>query len=154
MALTDQTVGASAQLPSAWTGIVQFNYADLAPTTGADAIVDPIYVKGWGLGPMYIADGELTDPRALTDFLSFAHRNQTGAAVINDTLHTIVMEVATGTDLDNFYPVWSVDLGAHVEKGKNRFESGSRFDVSSPLSLRCVAEDGTVQVWLITVTTP
>ncbi|MDP3386803.1 MAG: FG-GAP-like repeat-containing protein, partial [Eubacteriales bacterium] len=84
-----------------------------------------------------------------TDILSFSITQQTGAAIINTTEHTIAIEVANGTILTALAPDITVSAGAIINPS-----SGSIVDFSGgPVDYTVTAENGTdTQVWIVTVT--
>ena len=86
-----------------------------------------------------------------TDILSFTLAQQTGAAVINATAHTVSVEVANGTNLTALAPVVTVSAGATVNPA-----SGATVNFANDaVSYTVTAENGTdVQIWLVTVTAP
>ena len=83
-----------------------------------------------------------------TDILTFAFTEETGAATINSTNHTIAVEVANGTDLTNLSPTFTVSTGATASPS-----SGTSGDYSSAVTVTVTAEDGTTtQNWTVNVT--
>jgi hypothetical protein len=83
-----------------------------------------------------------------TDILSFVLDEQTGPAVINDTIHTVAVEVENGTDLTALTPTFTLSEGATSDP-----ESGTSGDYSSEVTITVTAEDGvTVQDWTVNVT--
>ena len=84
-----------------------------------------------------------------TDILTFALAQQTGAAVINTTAHTVSVEVANGTNLTALAPVVTVSAGATVNPA-----SGATVNFANgAVSYTVTAENGTdVQAWTVTVT--
>lgn len=81
------------------------------------------------------------------DILTFSFAEQTGAATINATAHTVAIEVANGTDASDLTPTLTVSEGATVAPA-----SGVAQDFSSPVTFTVTAEDGTEQAWTVTVT--
>lgn len=82
-----------------------------------------------------------------TDILTFALEEQTGAATINATAHTVAITVATGTPKTALKPTVTASLGASVSPN-----SGDTTDFTSPVTYVVTAADGTVQNWTVTVT--
>lgn len=81
------------------------------------------------------------------DILTFSFTEQTGAATINATAHTVDIEVANGTDETDLTPTLTVSEGATVAPA-----SGAAQDFSSPVTYTVTAEDETEQAWTVTVT--
>ncbi len=86
-----------------------------------------------------------------TDILSFVLAQQTGAATINASAHTVTVEVANGTNLSALAPVVTVSAGATVNPA-----SGATVNFANgAVNYTVTAENGTdVQVWSVTVTAP
>lgn len=81
------------------------------------------------------------------DILTFALTEQTGDAVINTTNHTVDIEVNAGTNVTALTPLISVSEGASIDP-----EPGAPVDFTSPVTYTVTAEDGSSQVWTVTVT--
>lgn len=88
----------------------------------------------------------IADPTA-NDILSFVLAEQTGAATINDTLHTVDIEVVNGTAVTALEPIVGLSLGADCVPF-----SGVATDFTSPVVYTVEAADGTQQAWTVTVT--
>jgi len=83
-----------------------------------------------------------------TDITAFSFTEQTGAATINTTNHTISIEVAYGTSLTSLSPSITVSYGASIDP-----PGGTARNFTSPVTYTVMAEDGTTtQVWTVTVT--
>jgi hypothetical protein len=83
-----------------------------------------------------------------TDILSFNIIEKTGDAIINNTAHTITIEVANGTDLTALTPIWTLSDGATSSP-----VSGTTSDYSSEFTITVTAQDGTTtQDWAVNVT--
>lgn len=83
-----------------------------------------------------------------TDILTFTLADQTGAATINATLHTVSIEVAYTADITDLSPTITLSYGATVIPA-----SGVARDFTNPLPYTVTAEDGvTHQEWTVTVT--
>ncbi|PIB35056.1 hypothetical protein BFP72_06425 [Reichenbachiella sp. 5M10] len=80
--------------------------------------------------------------------LSFALTEQTGAAVIDATNHTVDVEVAIGTDVSALTPSFTLSAGATSDPA-----SGTAVGFGSAVTYTVTAEDGTTtQDWVVTVT--
>ncbi|MDW3195765.1 MAG: BspA family leucine-rich repeat surface protein [Cytophagales bacterium] len=87
-------------------------------------------------------------PSTATDITSFVLAEETGAAMINATDHTIAIEAANGTDLSSLTPTIALSDGASIEAA-----SGVTQDFSTSVAYTVTAEDGTTtQTWTVTVT--
>lgn len=85
-------------------------------------------------------------PSNATDILTFELAEQTGAAIIDATNHTIAVEVEFGTDLSSLEPTVTVSDGATLSP------SGAQ-DFSGVFTYTVTAEDEeTSQEWVVTVT--
>ena len=83
-----------------------------------------------------------------TDILTFSIPDETGAATINDTDHTIAIEVANGSDLSKLIPEFTLSADATSVPA-----SGTEGDYSSEVTITVTAEDGTTtQDWTVNVT--
>lgn len=81
------------------------------------------------------------------DIISFTLPEQTGPAVINTTDHTVSVEVLYGTSLTSLTPTIVVSGKASISPA-----SGVAQDFSSTVEYTVTAEDGSQQVWTVTVT--
>ena len=88
-----------------------------------------------------------TDFNTENDILSFSFPQQTGAATINTTNHTVGIEVQYGTSLLSLTPAITVSNGATISP-----LSGTAQDFSAPFTYTVTAQDGTPQAWIVTVT--
>jgi hypothetical protein len=87
-------------------------------------------------------------PSDETDILTFVFSEQTAAATINSTTHTVSIEVEVGTDISELTPTITVSSGATIVPA-----SGVEEDFSSPVTYTVTAEDEeTDQEWTVTVT--
>ena len=107
----------------------------------------------WMLARIAGWDGMTTSAVAVdstaTDILNFTLPQQTGAATINTSDHTVTIEIASGTDLTNLAPSITVSEGATISPA-----SLTARDFTNPLTYTVTALDGTTtQVWTVTVTT-
>ncbi|MEP5611898.1 MAG: T9SS type A sorting domain-containing protein [Cyclobacteriaceae bacterium] len=82
-----------------------------------------------------------------TDITAFSLAQQTGAATIDATAHTVSIEVASGTNVTGLTPTIEVSAGASVSPtGAQSFANGT-------ITYTVTAEDGvTTQNWIATVT--
>ncbi len=79
------------------------------------------------------------------DVSSFEMTEQTGPAIIDNVLHTIILEVLNGTDLTSLIPIFGIPTGATINP-----ESGVAQNFSSPAIFRVTAEDGvTTQNYIV-----
>lgn len=83
-----------------------------------------------------------------TDIETFSFAVQTGDATINNTAHTVDIEVEAGTDLTSLTPTFTLSAGANSAPA-----SGTVGDYSSAFTITVTAEDGTTtQDWTVNVT--
>ena len=80
-----------------------------------------------------------------TDITKFKIGSVSGT--INATAHTVAIEVPSGTDKSALSPEVLLSQGAQVSP-----RSGVETDFTNPVEYTVTAEDGTEQVWTITVT--
>ncbi len=134
--------------------------SNLTPTIGlsSGATISPTGSRSFFSLVYYTVtaeDGETTqiwtvtvsvEPNDETDITTFTLTDQTGAATINATNHTVEIEVAYGTDVSSLTPTIGLSPGASVSP------TGSQ-NFSTPVNYTVTAEDGeTSQVWTATVT--
>lgn len=108
----------------------------------------------WMLARMAGWDGNVTvyseqevDSTA-TDILTFTLADQTGAATINATNHTVAIEVDYTADITALAPTITLSHGATIIPA-----SGTARDFTSPVPYTVTALDGTTtQAWVVTVT--
>lgn len=81
------------------------------------------------------------------DITSFVLDEQTGAATINTTAHTVAIEVANGTTVTALTPTIGVSIGANATPNSTVAQ-----DFTSPVEYTVKSADGTEQVWTVTVT--
>ncbi|MGL1887452.1 MAG: FG-GAP-like repeat-containing protein [Reichenbachiella sp.] len=88
-----------------------------------------------------------------TDFTTFSLTDQTGAATINTTDHTVAIEVVNGTTVTALVPTFTVSAGATVTISAVAQESGvTSNNFTSAITYTVTAEDGvTTQDWVVTV---
>ncbi|MCP4123201.1 MAG: hypothetical protein GY751_15715 [Bacteroidetes bacterium] len=90
---------------------------------------------------------EETPKSSNNDVLSFELPAQTALAEINRNNHTINLEVVYGTGLALLSPAISLPDGAQISPA-----SGEKVNFNSnPVSYRVTAENGSVQVWKVTI---
>lgn len=85
-------------------------------------------------------------PSTNNDIIMFELGEQSGNATIDTLNHTITIEVVAGTDIKSLIPEIEVSEGAIIEP-----ESGVVQDFTNPVHYKVMAEDSTVQEWIITV---
>jgi hypothetical protein len=81
-----------------------------------------------------------------TDILSFSFAEQTGAALINSTDYTVVIEVENDTDRANLTPTFTLSEGATASPA-----SGVAGDFTDKVTVTVTAEDGSSQAWEVDV---
>ncbi|WP_152001144.1 MULTISPECIES: PD40 domain-containing protein, partial [unclassified Imperialibacter] len=81
------------------------------------------------------------------DILSFVLTQQTGPATIDDVDHTVTMEVNAGTSPTSLAPTITLSDGATSNP-----VSGMSQNFTSAVNYTVTAEDGTEQVWGVTIT--
>jgi len=92
-------------------------------------------------------------PSEENDILSFSFPEQTASAVINSTNKTVDIQVANGTILTNLVASFTLSAGATAYIGGTLQQSGVTVnDFTNPVTYTVTAEDGTAQVWTVTVT--
>ncbi|MFC5407120.1 S-layer homology domain-containing protein [Cohnella soli] len=98
----------------------------------------------------YTVTVEANSEKAITSF-SFAE--QTKAATIDDSAHTVAVEVALGTDLTGLVASFALSAGATATVGGFAQTSGTTVnDFTGPVVYDVKAEDGSTQSWTVTVT--
>ena len=94
-----------------------------------------------------VADEPQVDSTA-TDILTFTLADQTGAATINTTNHTVAIEVSHLATITNLTPYIAVSYGATISP-----TSMTSRDFTTPQTYTVTALDGeTTQEWTVTVT--
>lgn len=88
----------------------------------------------------------IADPDA-NDITSFVLDEQTGAAVINDTAHTVAIEVANGTVVTALTPTIGVSLGGSITPNSDEAQ-----DFTNPVEYTVESGNGASQTWTVTVT--
>ncbi|MDN4165376.1 lamin tail domain-containing protein [Cytophagales bacterium LB-30] len=96
----------------------------------------------------------LYSPNTATDFVSFSLAEQTGAATINTTDHTVAIEVLNGTDLTTLVATFTLSDGANAAVGATpQVSATTANDFSGDVTYTITADDGvTTQDWTVTVT--
>lgn len=95
------------------------------------------------------------EPSTETDIVSFSLAEQTTAAEINATAHTVDIEVFSGTDLTALIATFSLStVVTSAEVGGVAQISGTTpNDFANPVTYTVIAEDGvTTQDWVVTLT--
>lgn len=96
------------------------------------------------IGAYEYSAGDIT----ATDIVSFTLAQQTGAATINSTNHTVMIQVSHGTTVTSLSPTITLSPGATVSP-----TSGTSADFTNPVTYTVTAEDGTTtQEWIVTIT--
>ncbi|MBN2613707.1 MAG: right-handed parallel beta-helix repeat-containing protein [Bacteroidales bacterium] len=86
------------------------------------------------------------------DILSFSVEEQTSAAVINKSEHTVYIQVAKGTDVSNLIANFTLSGDARaIVNGINQVSGITGNDYSNNLVYIIEAQDGTQQIWTVTV---
>ena len=93
-------------------------------------------------------------PSTETDITAFSFAEQTGAATIDATAHTVNIEVVNGTNVTALVSTFTLSDGATANIGGTAQVSGTTAnDFSSAVTYNVVAQDGTTnQDWTVTVT--
>jgi uncharacterized protein (TIGR02145 family) len=108
-------------------------------------------------------DGETTQnwtvtvtiaPNTATDFTAFSFTEETAGAIIDDTAHTLDIEVAYGTDVTVIVSSYTLSARATAEVETTAQVSGTTGnDFTNPVTYTVTAEDATtIQDWVVTVT--
>jgi hypothetical protein len=106
---------------------------------------DGVAMQAWTVNVTEASGGGLSME---TDILSFSFPEETGAATIDDTAHTIAIEVANGTDLTMLTPAFTISDGATASPA-----TGTQGNYSSAVTITVTAEDGiAIQAWTVNVT--
>jgi len=119
-------------------------------TAGSDAIDAGIDVglDYYGLAPDLGAIEYGSDDPTGSDILTFVLAEQTAAATINTTAHTVAIEVNYLATITNLTPYIAVSYGATISP-----ESMTSRDFTTPQTYTVTALDGTTtQEWTVTVT--
>jgi hypothetical protein len=108
--------------------------------------------SGWYIDDIIIESDTKNNEADILSY-SFGLPPQTGAASIDETNHTVDVEVEAGTDLTNLVATFTLSDGATAEIGGVPQVNGITVnDFSSPVTYTVTAEDGTSsQDWVITV---
>jgi hypothetical protein len=105
---------------------------------------DGVAMQAWTVNVTEASGGGLSME---TDILSFSFPEETGAATIDDTAHTIAIEVANGTDLTMLTPAFTISDGATASPA-----TGTQGNYSSAVTITVTAEDATtIQAWTVNV---
>ncbi|MCR8632702.1 GLUG motif-containing protein [Paenibacillus radicis (ex Xue et al. 2023)] len=84
---------------------------------------------------------------------AFSMAEQTGAAMIDTTTHTVAIEVAHGTSLNGLLATFSLSAGASAKVGTvNQVSGTTANDFTNPVAYVITAADGSTQNWTVTVT--
>jgi len=87
------------------------------------------------------------------NILSYSLPDEISSATINESSHTIDVEIAYNADITQQIATFSISTLASVNiAGTNQESSITLNDFTNPVTYTVVAEDGTPQDWIITVT--
>jgi len=87
------------------------------------------------------------------DFITFSLAEQKGTAEIDTLNHTVQIEVVNDTNLSNLVATFTLSANASAKIGETSQVSGETAnDFTNPVTYTVVAEDGTPQNWVVTVT--
>jgi uncharacterized repeat protein (TIGR02543 family) len=87
------------------------------------------------------------------DITAFSLAEQTGAATINPTAHTVTIQVAGGTDVTSLKATFTLAPEASAQVANVDQVSGTTVNnFTTPLTYVVTAEDGSTQNWTVTVT--
>jgi hypothetical protein len=124
-------------------------YGHLSPTSDLIDVGINVGLPFGGSAPdlgAFEYDGQIDS--TLTDILTFTLADQTGAATINTTTHTVSIEVAYTADVTDLSPTITMSYGATISPA-----SGTARDFTTPQTYTVTALDGTTtQEWTVTVT--
>ncbi len=122
--------------------------ASISPTGAQDFSSDFVYT-------VTAEDGETIEdwtvtvtvaPFTGTDILTFSLDEAIGLASIDETAHTVEIEVAFGTDVSSLVPTITVSEGATISPS-----SSSEVDFTNTVEFTVTAEDESTQVWTVSV---
>ena len=119
------------------------------PTDYTNPVTIPVEAEDGSIKNWTINVSEEPPPQSdATDILNFTLLQETGAASIDDTDHTVGIEVENGTDLADLTPTFALSAGATSLPA-----SETAGDYSSEVTITVTAEDGTTtQAWKVNVT--
>jgi len=108
----------------------------------------PVLDVWYNIWSNYSGTPEEPEPSTATDILTFTLADQTGAATINTTNHTVAIEVSHLATITNLTPYIAVSYGATISP-----TSMTSRDFTTPQTYTVTALDGeTTQEWVVTVT--
>jgi hypothetical protein len=125
------------------------NYFKLSPESSLIDAGTDVGLSYFGLAPDIgvFEYGDEIDSTA-TNIITFTLADQTGAATINATNHTVTIEVSYTANVASLTPTLTLSEGATVIPA-----SGTARDFTNPVPYTVTAEDGvTYQEWTVTVT--
>ncbi|MBB6734144.1 S-layer homology domain-containing protein [Cohnella zeiphila] len=141
------SAGASAKVGTA---------AQVSGTTANDFTTPVTYIVTATDGSSQIWTVTVTVAAAVSsakDITAFSLAEQSAAAVIDATAHTVSIEVANGTDAGSLVAAFALSAGASAKVGAAAQVSGTTAnDFTSPVTYEVTAEDGSSQNWTVTVT--
>ena len=85
-------------------------------------------------------------PSTVNDITNFDVPNQVGSETIDETEHTVNLDVETGTDITDLAPTIEISENATIDP-----ESGTPQDFTEPFVYTVTAENGDQQEWTVTV---
>ncbi|MEM9258993.1 MAG: hypothetical protein AAGA62_05065, partial [Bacteroidota bacterium] len=135
-------------LPAAALGSLDFP-VDATSLSEGDSRDDDVIATAKGFTPAILALSlNVTAPLSEeNDILTFVLADETGAATIDAVAHTVDAEVMNGTSLTTLFPTITMSAGATISP-----ESDTEVDFTNPVDYTVTAEDGTEQIWTVTVT--
>jgi hypothetical protein len=99
------------------------------------------------LAIVYGCSDDAAPPNTGTDIIGFDLTQAAGPAIIDNTAHTVYIEVVSGTDRSAVAPVFSLSTGAIAVPA-----SGTVFDYTNQVTINVTAQDGvTKQAWQVNV---
>jgi len=146
--------GSTMDLPAGLTFNTATGKLEGVPTAaGGTPALDVDVTDAFGIEDSEVINFDVY-ARDETDFLTYIMAEQTGEATINDSLHTVAIEVANGTTVTALIATFTANPGAIVDVGDVVQVSGTTAnDFTAPVVYTVTAIDGsTEQDWTITVT--
>lgn len=124
--------------------------------TGNDftnTVIYSIHAENGSIQDWYISVNEEGVQNNENDILTYSFSEQTGVATINNTNHTVEIEVANGSNIGSLIASFSLSSQAEVSVGGTLQESSvTSNDFTSPVTYTIEAGNGDMQDWTITVT--
>ena len=82
------------------------------------------------------------------DITNFDVPNQVGDEIINDTEHTVNLDIEAGTDISALVPTIEISTNATIDP-----ETGITQNFTTPVEYTVTAENGDEQIWTVTIST-